>query len=84
MYIVNHFLDVQIAPNVQVPDRLRADDTNSKESIDAQTRICQGLHNGAKPNYVLLNFIDQGDWPRQGTANDGFICDLLGGFGIGC
>lgn len=93
MYIVNHFLDVRIAADVQVPDRLRADETNSQESIGAQTRLCQGLYGRVEPSFVLLNFVERGDWSRGGEGtgtgaaddyDEGFLCDLLGGFGIGC
>jgi hypothetical protein len=90
MYIINHFLDVVIAPEVQVPDRINAGKTNSKKSIGAQTDICKGLYQGAAPSFVLLNFIDQGDWSQKEGAEvpaDGGpldFCGFLGGFGIDC
>lgn len=92
MYIVNHFLDQEIAPGVKIPDRLRAPTTNSKKSIDKQTNICQGVYGGRAPNFVLLDFVDQGDWSDGGgtgkgslaTEGKGVACGFLGKLGIDC
>jgi hypothetical protein len=73
IYIVNHFLDVEIAPGVLVADRLRAPETNSKRSIGAQTKACQDLHGGIVPNFVLLDYVDQEDWHAPERAKGGFI-----------
>ncbi|KAI2788988.1 PI-PLC X domain-containing protein 1 [Penicillium oxalicum] len=71
MYIVNHFLDVDIF-GVKVPDRTAAGTTNAatgKGSIGAQASVCKGLYNRA-PNVVLLDFVDKGNAIKaQDTLN---------------
>jgi hypothetical protein len=91
MYIVNHFLDVEIAPGIKVPDRLRVPRTNSKQSIQKQTKICKDFYWGRLPNFVLLDFVDQGDWNQGGAGKGGFVaeagkaaCGLLSKIGINC
>ena len=62
MYIVNHFLDVDIL-GVKVPDRAHADRTNAVEGeggIVQNARRCAGLY-GRVPNVVLLDFVDKGE-----------------------
>ena len=62
MYIVNHFLDVDIL-GVKVPDRAHADKTNAvhgESGIVTQARRCEGVY-GWVPNVVLLDFVDRGD-----------------------
>lgn len=62
MYIVNHFLNVEIL-GIKVPDRIRAARTNAVRgngSIGAQAELCEGLH-GRGPNVVLVDFVDQGE-----------------------
>lgn len=62
MYIVNHFLDVDIF-GVKVPDREHAGKTNAATgdgSIGAQASLCEGLY-GRAPNSILLDFVDKGD-----------------------
>ncbi|KAF3394342.1 PI-PLC X domain-containing protein 1 [Penicillium rolfsii] len=62
MYIVNHFLDVDIL-GVKIPDRGAAGTTNAatgQGSIGAQAAECEGLYQRA-PNAVLLDFVDKGD-----------------------
>lgn len=62
MYIVNHFLDIEIF-GILIPDRERADQTNAATgdgSITDQTKLCRGLY-GRPPNVVLLDFVDQGE-----------------------
>lgn len=61
MYIVNHFLDVDIF-GILVPDREHASRTNSVSgmgSIGAQCQLCKGMY-GRLPNVVLVDFVDQG------------------------
>lgn len=53
MYIVNHFLDVEILPGVKVPDLLSAGTTNSAASIRDQCNLCVGTY-GRTPNVVLV------------------------------
>ncbi|KAJ5245904.1 hypothetical protein N7468_000887 [Penicillium chermesinum] len=62
MYIVNHFLDVDIL-GVDVPDRDAAGTTNAATgdgSIGAQADECEALYK-VNPNVLLLDFVDQGD-----------------------
>ena len=62
MYIVNHFLDVDIF-GILVPDVSKAPQTNSasgKGSIGAQVGLCEGLYQRA-PKGVLLDYVDLGD-----------------------
>ncbi|RAL08181.1 uncharacterized protein BO97DRAFT_437841 [Aspergillus homomorphus CBS 101889] len=61
MYIVNHFLDVDIL-GILIPDREHAAETNAvsgESSIGAQADLCLSLH-GRRPNFILLDFVDQG------------------------
>lgn len=96
MYIVNHFLNVEVAPGIKIPDRLRAGRTNSRADVAAQMERCRGVHGGRGPSFVLLDFVDVGDWHRdvKGEGNGGgggFLekateaaCGFLGSFGLGC
>lgn len=91
MYIANHFLNVEIVPGIFVPDRLRVEETNSKASIEAETQTCRDVHNGRPPNFILLDFVDKGDWSRVAKPQEGFaekagkaFCGLLGKIGINC
>ena len=59
MYIVNHFLDLDIL-GIDIPDESVAATTNSEESIDAQVAICLGLYDYA-PVGVLVDYMDMGD-----------------------
>lgn len=62
MYIVNHFLDVDIF-GIKVPDRDAAARTNAatgEGSIGAQASECATLYHRA-PNVVLADFVDKGD-----------------------
>ncbi|KAF7712632.1 Uncharacterized protein PECH_002868 [Penicillium ucsense] len=72
MYIVNHFLDVDIF-GVKVPDRTAASSTNAatgKGSIGAQAAVCQSLYNRT-PNVVLLDFVDKGSAIQAQNALNG-------------
>ncbi|KAI9845392.1 MAG: hypothetical protein M1837_004870 [Sclerophora amabilis] len=62
MYIVNHFLDINI-DGILIPDH--PDDTNTNAatgtgSIGAQVDLCTQKY-GRRPNFVLVDFFDQGD-----------------------
>jgi hypothetical protein len=91
MYIVNHFLDVEIPGGVKVPDRVRAFNTNSQADVGKQVGRCEGLYGGVAPNFVLLDFVDVGNWPESAKGNSGFLgkaggaaCGLFGKIGIDC
>jgi hypothetical protein len=73
MYIVNHFLDVDIL-GVLIPDRSAAATTNAATgtgSIGAQAALCKGLY-GRPPNFVLVDFTDQGQVLAAQDALNGF------------
>lgn len=62
MYIVNHFLDVDIF-GIKVPDRDDAAKTNAatgEGSIGAQASECEALYHRT-PNVVLADFVDKGN-----------------------
>ncbi|PYI03627.1 PLC-like phosphodiesterase [Aspergillus sclerotiicarbonarius CBS 121057] len=62
MYIVNHFLDVDIL-GILIPDRERAPETNAVSgsgSIGAQSDLCESMYDRL-PNFLLLDFVDQGE-----------------------
>lgn len=61
MYIVNHFLDVDVF-GVLIPDRVNAARTNAVSgygSIGAHCDKCLSIY-GRPPNVVLVDFVDQG------------------------
>ncbi|KAI1762613.1 PLC-like phosphodiesterase [Hypoxylon sp. FL1150] len=60
MFLANHNLNVEVLPDVLIPDPLQASDTNSVASITAQTDICKQNY-GRYPNVVLLDFVSVGD-----------------------
>ncbi|CAI7678271.1 hypothetical protein N7533_002193 [Penicillium manginii] len=73
MYIVNHFLDVDIF-GVKIPDRVHAGETNAATgdgSIGAQASLCEGLYDRA-PNAILLDFLDKGDAINAQNNLNGF------------
>jgi hypothetical protein len=62
MYIVNHFLDIDIA-GVLIPNRILADRTNAATgdgSIGSQSDLCTSTYS-RKPNLILADFVDKGD-----------------------
>jgi hypothetical protein len=75
MYIVNHFLDVQLAPtDIFVPARGEASNTNAATgpgSIGDQVNYC--VQNwGRYPNVVLVDFFGSGqEIQAQDTMNAG-------------
>ncbi|GKT49045.1 PI-PLC X domain-containing protein 1 [Colletotrichum spaethianum] len=64
MYLVNHFLDVELFAGITIPDQLNAPKTNSLQSIDKQVNLCRGMW-GRTPN-VLLG--QKFDWINIGEA----------------
>ncbi|GLA76441.1 hypothetical protein AtubIFM55763_008015 [Aspergillus tubingensis] len=62
MYIVNHFLDVDIL-GILIPDKDHASDTNAVSgsgSIGAQADLCYSIYSRL-PNFILLDFVDLGE-----------------------
>jgi hypothetical protein len=65
MYIVNHFLDTDLAGSgILVPDKADAARTNSAHgdgSIGDQVDLCVSTH-GRNPNVVLIDEVGQGNF----------------------
>lgn len=57
MYIVNHFLDVDIL-SILIPDQIEASSTNSESSILAQSDLCYQDW-GRMPNFILVSRLRQ-------------------------
>lgn len=56
MYIVNHFLDVELdifGEKILIPDVINAPNTNSASSITAQANLCYATY-GRTPNVVMV------------------------------
>ncbi|KAJ5309469.1 uncharacterized protein N7443_001930 [Penicillium atrosanguineum] len=73
MYIVNHFLDVDIL-GVLIPDREHAAITNAatgEGSLGAQAVECEALYDRA-PNAMLADFVDKGGVINAQNALNGF------------
>ncbi|KAJ5086077.1 hypothetical protein N7532_010848 [Penicillium argentinense] len=73
MYIVNHFLDVDIF-GVKIPDRQHAARTNAATgdgSIGGQASLCEDMYDRA-PNAILLDFVDEGDAINAQNSLNGF------------
>ncbi|KAI1372910.1 PLC-like phosphodiesterase [Hypoxylon crocopeplum] len=60
MFLANHNLNIEILPDILIPDPLEASNTNSIESVTSQTDICMANY-GRYPNIVLLDFVSEGD-----------------------
>jgi hypothetical protein len=73
MYIVNHFLDLQIG-SITIPDNPADATTNSAASIEAQSSICTNLY-GRWPNAVLVDYFNVGKYMlydiRENIAHEG-------------
>jgi hypothetical protein len=63
MYIVNHFLDLQIG-SVLIPDDPADSTTNSASSIEAQANLCNGMY-GRMPNGVLVDYFNVGKYSSR-------------------
>lgn len=58
MYLVNHNLNLEILPDVLIPNLAEAGTTNSMSSILAQSDICISKYQ-RDPNVVLVSCFDQ-------------------------
>jgi hypothetical protein len=71
MYIVNHFLDLDIL-GVLIPDNAADKATNAATgtgSIDAQADLCTAQW-GRRPNFILVDYFENGDvFTAQNTLN---------------
>lgn len=64
MYIVNHFLDIDIW-GIKIPDQINAAKTNSVASITAQANLCFQQW-GRMPNFILVS-VTLGTVDERGT-----------------
>ncbi|KAI1098469.1 PLC-like phosphodiesterase [Jackrogersella minutella] len=71
MFLANHNLNVEILPDVLIPDPEQASDTNSMANITSQTDICVQNY-GRNPNVVLLDFVSVGDAVAMQDQLNGF------------
>lgn len=63
MYIVNHFLDLNI-DSILIPDDPADSTTNSAASIEAQVNLCSSMY-GHWPTGVLVDYFNIGKYiPR--------------------
>lgn len=63
MYIVNHFLDKELIPGIDIPDNDADFTTNAATgngSIGAQADLCTSTY-GRVPNFVLVDMFDRGN-----------------------
>ncbi|KAK7973074.1 PLC-like phosphodiesterase [Apiospora saccharicola] len=60
MYLVNHYLDIELPFGIRMPYLAAADTTNSVASILAQTDLCYNQYKRT-PNVVLLDYVSKGD-----------------------
>jgi hypothetical protein len=68
MYIVNHFLDINIF-GILIPDDPADSTTNSPASIEAQANLCYNLY-GRQPNFILVDYFNVGDvFAAQNSLN---------------
>ncbi|KAH6689019.1 hypothetical protein F5X68DRAFT_189774 [Plectosphaerella plurivora] len=64
MMMINHFLNIEIPfVKIKIPDQIRAQRTNSFESINAQAELCKAQW-GKTTNVILLDWVDVGDAMR--------------------
>lgn len=63
MYIMNHFLNRELVPGIDIPDTQHLNQTNAATgngSIGAQADLCEQTY-GRGPDMVLVNFFEYGD-----------------------
>jgi len=70
LYMINHFLDVDVF-GADLPDELAAGTTNGVDSILADANGCTQFAAGRAPNFVLLDWIDEGDAFKAGNTLNG-------------
>lgn len=72
MYIMNHFLQDEVLPDVFIPAVDENHETNAatgEGSIGAQVKLCEEKW-GRKPNFVLVDQFQRGDvWAAQAAVN---------------
>ncbi|KAI0032912.1 PLC-like phosphodiesterase [Vararia minispora EC-137] len=62
MYLLNHFLDVNLlGTGILISDPAAAPTTNGVNSILANTAGCQPLGGGLNPTFVLMDFVNLGN-----------------------
>jgi len=74
MYMINHSLNYKLLGigSVIVPDRNKAKQTNSVQSILANVDSCKGFVGGRKPKFILLDWVDVGEAFKAADQLNGF------------
>lgn len=72
LYLINHFLDYDLAAGIDVPNVTYASITNSFSnltgSLSNQFQNCTRVNNGKLPNFMLIAFFDQGNGSSLATT----------------
>jgi len=74
LYMINHSLNTKVfgLKEVIVPDLLAASKTNSVNSIVDNANKCAPLSGNRKPNFVLLDWVDEGEPFKAADKLNGF------------
>ncbi|KAL0063896.1 hypothetical protein AAF712_009178 [Marasmius tenuissimus] len=75
MYMINHSLNKNIIPigeGVIVPDFLKRKETNSLKSIMDHVSGCSEFSAKRNPNFVLLDWVDEGEGFKAADTMNGF------------
>ncbi|KAK1215655.1 hypothetical protein PQX77_021719 [Marasmius sp. AFHP31] len=75
MYMINHSLNrniLPVGPGVIISDPINADETNSVNSIMANVQGCAPLAQGRNPNFLLLDFVEDGEAFKTADILNGF------------
>ncbi|KAL0063901.1 hypothetical protein AAF712_009183 [Marasmius tenuissimus] len=75
MYMINHSLNRNILPvgaGVIISDPINADETNSVDSIMANVQGCAPLAQNRNPNFLLLDFVEDGEAFKAADILNGF------------
>jgi hypothetical protein len=60
MNLLNHYLDMELF-NITIPNRAQASVTNAPPSVLAEASGCAPLNGDRNPNFLLVDWVDQGD-----------------------
>jgi len=70
MFMINHFLDISLF-GVLLPDKDAATTTNAVSSILANAAGCAQFADGRAPNFILLDWVDEGQGIQAGNQLNG-------------
>jgi hypothetical protein len=74
MYMINHSLNEELfgIDDIIVPNLFEAETTNSVESIVNNANTCAPLAGDRRPNFVLLDWVDEGEPFKAADILNGF------------